>query len=263
VNDATIARLLDHVSTLARAGGDYNRLTVSAGAYHVLITGARDRESVTVELVGNRDLPRAERLTEGRAAVIESHGYRRSSRKPGPYRAVPLERADAHAALGVELADIFTRAYGLGPDDKVDFAVSLGDLDRTRNTELISAMRLVAQKRDNDARTQLYRELAKATYLLPITRAAPDRTDEDDEPHVFEMMGDHPVLGVFTDWTSLRLWRPRGCPYVHKAAHELFPMVSQRRAATLLINHRGTVGGQLYRHEIEMIDAAIKRLRRR
>ena len=33
--------------------------------------------------------------------------------------------------------------------------------------------------------------------------------------------------------------------------------------AALLINPRGDVGGQLYRHEVEMLDAAIRRLRAR
>ncbi|MCA9717562.1 MAG: SseB family protein [Myxococcales bacterium] len=258
MNDAHITRLLDHIDTLTRAGGDYNRVTMIAGEYHAIVSSARGRDSVTVELVGNRDLSRAARLTEGRAAVIDGHGFRRATRRPGPSKTYKVATEDERAALGRELADIFARAFGVDAGDAVELAVSLGDAERTRNAELIRAMRRVAQRRDNDSRMQLYRELARATYLLPLAESR-----DSDEPLVFETLRDRPVFGVFTDWPALRLWRPRGWPYLIKSADEVFALADAQRVGSLLINPRGNVGGELYMHEVEMIHRALLKLRAR
>ncbi len=258
MNDAQITRLLAHVETLTSAGGDYNRLTMAAGEYHVIITSARDRDTVTVEVIGNRDLSRPAKLTEGRAAVVEEHGYRKSSRRPGPSKTVKIGSDSERQQLAREISDIFSRAFGVSAEETIEFAVALGDAEPTRNVELVRAMRRLAQRRDSESRVQLYQALARATYLLPLASSL-----EEDDPHVFETMRGRPVLGVFTDWNALRMWKPRGWPYVLRTAEEVFGAAVEHRVGALMINPRGNVGGELYLHEVEMIDRAIAKLKAR
>ncbi|MCA9690648.1 MAG: SseB family protein [Myxococcales bacterium] len=247
--------LARHLACLVEDGGDHNQLYVTAGAYYVLITGRKGATAVELEAVDNAYLSRGDQLTEGRAAILRERGYLRSGKRPGVFRTAvasePLERA----ALVEEIVDIFARAFGVRAP--IALTLTLGDGDSVRNVELVRSMKLAARDRDMSTRTRLYRALAAAEFLVPVER------EGDDAPKVVETLAGAPVFACFSDHRSLRRWEPRPCAYVHLEAAELFAATLELQLAALLINPRGDVGGQLYRHEVEMLDAAIRRLRAR
>jgi hypothetical protein len=135
-------------------------------------------------------------------------------------------------------------AASLVPDDR----------DRTENPALLAAMTAVASAPgDATRRHELYTELVNATYLVPL--------GEDGELFVFDRIEDRPVLGAFTDRTSLRCWNPRAGAHREIHGAVLFPAVEARGPALFEINREGPVGGRLYAHEVEALVRAIRHFR--
>ena len=85
--------------------------------------------------------------------------------------------------------------------------------------------------------------------------------ESDDAPHVVERLQGLPVYAAFTDWDALRLWEPRGWPYRVIAGHQLFPLADDQRIASLMINPRGDIGGELLMNELRGLAAAARRRR--
>jgi hypothetical protein len=74
-----------------------------------------------------------------------------------------------------------------------------------------------------------------------------------------DRLGAFPVIAGFTDIDSLRLWQPKGWPFVAMSGARLVPLAVTRRVGSLLINPRGNVGGELYINELESIEGALRR----
>lgn len=251
----TEANLLDHLRRLTAEGGDDNRLVVASREHYIVVHGRRGAPELLVEAVGNFYLPTAAALTPGREAVL---GQRRFTPRPGRnnfYRAAaPADDAELRA-LVADVLDVFARAYGAEAGEPAEFELQLGDVEPTRNPDLIRRMRLLSQIRDWEARKALYTALLDSTLLVPVD---PDGV-RVDEPLEVEKLGAFPVIAGFTDIDSLRLWRPRGAPYRAMPVAELVPRAVARRVGSLLINPKGNVGGELYLNELESLDGALKR----
>ena len=132
--------------------------------------------------------------------------------------------------------------------------------------DLIRAMRRLASERTPAARNRMYHCLMSATLLVPL------RDDEvgpaiDAEGYsevdatlaskfaVLETLGGESVLGAFVELDALHRLRP-GCLSARVRGWQLFPMLVSQRPASLLLNRGGSAGGEIYRHEIEMLAEA-------
>nr|WP_255216084.1 SseB family protein [Pseudenhygromyxa sp. WMMC2535] len=125
-------------------------------------------------------------------------------------------------------------------------------------------MREVAKGWDEDKRRAMYTELLNATFLVPLDPEVGDEVDGGDAFLNFETHASgRPTLGAFSDWASLRLWEPRGWPYVPMHGSEVFELAHERQPVSFRINPNGDVGGELYGHEVEMLVQVVRDFRAR
>lgn len=247
--------LVSHLQQLQATGGADNRLVVAAGDYYVVVHGRRGAPDLVCEAVTNFYLEGPATLTPARARVLGDRGFHERNGKNNAYRDAKPTSADALARLADDLLAVFALAYGVAEGQPASFDLQLGDPDPTRNPELLKAMRMLALRRDMDARHRVYTLVMNATFLVP--------TDPDaitvDEPLTIDRLGRFPVFAGFTDLDSLRLWRPRGAAFARIAAARLVPLAVSRRVGSLLINPKGNIGGELYINELESIEGALRR----
>jgi hypothetical protein len=247
--------LVDHLRALVVEGGDYNRLIVSHGDVYVQFIGSRGGDSIDCEAVTNRFLPAAAQLTPKREQELTTRGFTTRRKRRNLVRKFTCSGPDAMPTIADETLEILARAYGVDADAQLRFDLLLGDPEPTANVELLRAMKKLARLRDMPSRQAVYRGLLASELLLVLD------PDSDDEPHVVEKLQGLPVYAAFTDWDALRLWEPRGWPYRVIAGHRLFPLADDRRIASLMINPRGDIGGELLMNEINGLAAAARRRR--
>ncbi|MEZ4383749.1 MAG: SseB family protein [Nannocystaceae bacterium] len=247
--------LVDHLRALVEEGGDYNRLIVSHGEVYMQFSGRRGGDVLDCEAVTNRFLSAAAQLTPQRQAELTSRGYAGLRKRRNLVSKRRCDEAGALPALAAETLEILARAYGVDADAQLRFDLLLGDAEPTANVELLRAMKKLARLRDMPSRQGVYRGLLASDLLLILD------PDGDDEPHVVEHLQGLPVYAAFTDWDALRLWEPRGWPYRVISGAQLFPLAEERRIASLMINPRGDIGGELLMNEIRGLAAAARRRR--
>ncbi len=137
--------------------------------------------------------------------------------------------------------------------------------------DLIRAMRRLASERTPAARTRMYHCLMAAPLLVPL------RDDEVGPPcdaegfaivdpslagtfAVLESLAGESVFGAFVEVDALHRLRP-GSASARLRGWQLFPLLAPLRPASLVLNRGGSAGGELYRHEIEMLAEAAHRWR--
>ena len=132
-------------------------------------------------------------------------------------------------------------------------SLHLGEIEQVENDRLMGAMRRVSKERTMDARQSVYRALIRAELLVPV----------QDNGDMIQMgtLGDRPVYAVFTDWSALRHWDPRGHRFKKVKGSPYFLGLAETDAGSVLINPQGLVGGELYRNEILAIAGAIRGVR--
>lgn len=247
--------LVDQLQRLTASGGADNRLVVAVGDHYAIFHGRRGAPELTVEAVTNFYLQGPAQLTPARTRVLGERGFAERPGKNNVYREV---RPDGPAALE-RLADdtlaLFAAAYGAPAGEPASFELQLGDPEPTRNPELVRAMRALAVRRDMDARHRVYVAVMNGAFLVPTDPDAP----APGEPRTVDRLGAFPVIAGFTDHDSLRLWQPRGCPFIQVPGARLVPLAVARKVGSLLINPRGNVGGELYINELQSIAEALAR----
>ena len=131
--------------------------------------------------------------------------------------------------------------------------------DTDENARLLKAMTVLARRRDEPSRKAMYMALLRATLHVP-TEPDPERPDEarfaQDEP-----LHGRPVYVVFTSISALTLWRPQSPSHTTMSGMEFFPVLAGSDLGSCLINPKGDVRGELYRHEVQMLAEAVPRLR--
>jgi hypothetical protein len=256
--DPRRAQLVDALDRLTRSRAREARLVVSAGPVYLLWIARRGVATLEQESISSAALPPEHKLSSERGQLMRDLGFG----KRGGRRNWRREHASDRASLvrvAEEALDILARIYGV--DDPINAELTEDDLEHPENPALIAAMRRVAKDRDEAVRRAMYTELLNATFLVPITEGDAEGSEAffDFETHT----SGRPTLGAFTDWTSLRLWEPRGFAYwpIHGSA--LFEMATEREPVTMRINPEGDIGGELYAHEVEMLVRAVQSFRRR
>ena len=130
--------------------------------------------------------------------------------------------------------------------------------DTDENARLLGAMTTLARRRDEASRKAMYMALLQATLYVPVEPDpnAPEQTRlAEDEP-----LHGRPVYAVFTSMVALSKWRPQSAAHTTMKGTELFPVLAGSDVGSCLINPKGEVRGEVYRHEVEMLAAAVPKL---
>jgi hypothetical protein len=251
----SVAPLAQALQQLVEAGGSGNRLVIARGpAWFYCSAGHGDR-SILVEAAPSSVLPKARALSPNRVSALRQAGF---AKRPGHTclgRHVALDEPLAIDMLAKELLALFESVYQEA-EGETSLTSHGGDLEQTANPKLIEAMRLMAKKRDHKLRTSLYRSLLDSKLLLLLT----DTTSETPLK-VGELMR-FDVYAAFTSWDALRRFEPRGGAYAVIRGRRLFGRLLQHNVGSLLIDPKSSVGGELYRNELETLAEASHGTRR-
>ncbi len=254
--DSRQSELVQHLRALIGEGGNYNRLLVSCGPNYLHFIGGRGAQNLDCEAVCNRFLPSTAKLSPKREALLEQRGFGPKPKRRNPVRQLEVKHEHDLPAIANEALEIPRQAYMVTDDEPLHFEIHLGNQETTRNVPLLRAMKKLARLRDNPSRQSVYNGLLRSELLMPL------KADSDPslrEPHIVEELQGFPVYAGFSDWTALRLWEPRGWPYVRISGAELFLMAADRRAGSLMINPKGDIGGELLMNEIAALAEVVRR----
>ncbi len=252
----TRERLLSALEAMTRSRARERRLLVEAGPVYLITVARAGERTLEQEAVASTLLPAELKLSSERGQLLRNLGFGKSSGRRNWKRKLANE---GRTRIADELLDILVRVYGIDSIPTVELIED--ELEHPDNPELIAAMRKVAKGWDEQSRHAMYTAMLNATYLVPI-----DETEDDTSEafHVFETHeSGRPTLGIFTDWPSLRLWQPKGWAYLPIHGSEVFELSMERDLASMRINPEGDVGGELFRHEVEMLVRAVETFRRR
>ena len=255
------AQILAALRQLTGSRAREARLVLEAGPVYLLSIAREGRGPIEQEAVASAALPVEHKLSSERGQLLRQLGFgkrggRRNWKRRHGRDSGSLER------IARETADILTRVYAVDAPRRIELTED--ESQHPENPALMAAMREVAKGFDTGTRRAMYSELLNATFLVPLDPELDDGGDDGTGFFVFEeSRNGRPALGAFTDWSALRLWRPRGWQYLPMHGSELFEIAQERNAWTMQINPDGDVGGELYAHEVEMLVNAVRSFRRR
>lgn len=217
---------------------------------------------VLFETVASRFLPPELKLSTGRAAKLREFGFEKKG-------SVNWQRAFSKSEcnqwnvdeLVGQCQEILTNIYA--SEGELNVHVNHIEEEHPENEELVDSMRAVASTRSGESRHRMYTELVNATLIIPIDPDAGDEADEGEDFLVTDTLDGHPVFLAFSDWESLRRWSPKGWSYMPMHGSEFFELALDRDLGSVQINPRGAVGGELYRHEVEMLVEGVRNYRKK
>lgn len=257
------AQLRAQLARLRSEGGDANRLLLSAGRRWVQLSGARGQPGVLIEISAGRHLPKSMPLDIEAEQALWELGYRRPNRAAALARLQNIEDDAQAAQLCTELLDVTYRILRMAEQGAPKVELYLAAQPALHNEQLLQLMAALSKDRSMHTRQRIYGLLSRAELLVALKR----QTDEALSVgcslalHSFGDLGGYPVVGVFTDYDHLRLQDPRILPHQVVSGAVLFPLLSERRVGSLMINPAGgEARGELYRNEI---DAITEHLRQR
>lgn len=243
--------LAHDLSRLTTEGGTENRLVLQADHGWLIFTGSKGRSEVLAEAAASVYLPPDRKLRAADVHRLRQAGFASRPDRRNLARTYTLGEGDHHPVkVADDAREILRSVYGVDlaatpPSRSLHF----GDRDDTENPALIDAIRALSRARDPRTRNAMYRQMLRATFLLPV--------DDAGAPVAFGELQGFPVFGVFSDPAALRWWDPIRAGVEHVPGRRLFPMLARTGLGSVLINPEGRVGGELYRNEVQMLaDAA-------
>lgn len=234
------------------------RVQVSCDHAYVYVTHERGAPTLAIVAPSSRHLPDGVRLEQTGAQWLRREGFERPS--GGRCFTLRLPIPSSLGDLSARCVEVLRCAYGCAPGEPVVATLSHDDRRHPSNDEVVEAMRRLASSRSHDDRLRLYNELVNATFLVPVS---PDADVSDDGPDAWVNLEDPSqiVFAVFTDLPQMRAWKLDADEYLPTHGAEFFEEFMESGAVGLRINPGGTVGGELYRHEVELIVKGIRRWR--
>lgn len=234
---------------------------IQSGPVYLVATARRGEPTIEQQAVASAALPADFKLSAERGRLMRDMGFKK--RGGGRRNWVRVHGRD-EVSLGDQadaIVDILERVYGAV--DSPELEITQDDNDHPENPDLMASMREVAKGWDEAKRRAMYTELVNATFLVPLVPDVADDVDDAEALHTVDLdPRGGPILGAFTDWHSLRLWEPRGWPYLALHGSDLFELVLSRKPTGFRVNPNGDVGGELYLHEVEMLVRAVRSFRR-
>jgi hypothetical protein len=242
---------------LTSEGGTANRLLLDTPRGWVQVLAQRDAPAVQIEVSAGKYLPEGATLAVEGEQALWDRGFRRNNRAVPFGRSGTLAGSEDAERLAAEVLAILEQVFpGEGEVPPPQLDLLLGDAPTTVNNTLHDRMVALSKDRAMATRQKLYATLVQSELLLALK--APYTGDPGigaDLPlRRFGELSGAEVVGVFTDWEHLRNYDPRLVPWVAVPGEVLFPLLSARRVASVLINAGGGVArGELYRNEIDAL----------
>lgn len=249
VGPASTADLAAALVQLTEDGGDGNRLILEQGPAWLAFEGQRGAGHVRCVAAARKQLPPDAGVGLDQVLILRREGFTNSGGGPGLARGFELRAGDTPEATAALCFDLLVRVYRRPPTEPITLEARLGDRDRTANPSLIDAMRASAKTKDGAARQSLYRAMLRASFLVPMDGAA---------PRVVGDLSGWDSYAAFSDAQSLERWAGRPVDYRIIKGRAMFPLLMQFRIGSLLVNPGGSVGGELYRNEVEAIANAVR-----
>lgn len=263
-----IANLREALDSLFVSRLPESRVLIEQGPVYLQFVRQPGR-GTQLEAVSSSQLPAEFKLSSGRAMQLREMGFEKC---PGENwkKVIPTpnclsgndpdsKRFDTQLLIK-QCREILDRVYGAEGEIQVQLAQT--QEHHPDNDELVASMRNLAEQRSSEARHRMYTELVNATLLIPVRPEAPEEVQSGEDFLVTDTLEGHPVFLAFSDWDSLRRWNPRGWSYVPLHGSEFFELTLERDLGSVQINPRGEVGGELYRHEVEMLVEGVRNYRR-
>jgi hypothetical protein len=248
-------RLVSALQQLAESSAPEARLVIESGPVYLMWTAKRGSAALEHESVSSTALPELYKLSSERGKIMRELGFAKRSGRRNWKRSHGRDRQSLERAAD-ETLDILARVYA--SDAPAQLSLEHDADAHPENPDLIAAIRKVAKGWDEDIRRAMYTELLNATLLVPIDPAHDEHAEGSAVFFDFETHASgRPTLGVFTDWASLRLWRPRGHQYWPIHGSLLFELALERNPVSVRVNPEGDIGGELYAHEVEMLVRAV------
>ena len=234
------------------------RVQVSCGDGYVYVTHERGAPTLAIVAPSSRHLADGTRLEQSGAQWLRREGFERPSGGRSFTLRMPIP--SSLSDLAARCVEVLHQAYGCAPGESVVHVLSHDDRSHPSNEEVVEAMRRLASSRSHDDRLRLYNELVNATFLVPVS---PDADESDDGADAWVNLEDSSqiVFAVFTDLPQMRAWKLDADEYLPTHGAEFFEEFMESGAVGLRINPGGTVGAELYRHEVELIVKGIRRWR--
>jgi hypothetical protein len=249
LSPATAGDLAAALLRLTGEGADGNRLVLEQGPAWLVFSGQSGAGHVRCVAAARKQLPADAAIGLDDVLELRKAGFSNAPSVPGLVRGFELRGGDDPADVASLCLDLLGRVYKRPASEPVALELRLGARERTENPVLIEAMRASARTKDGAARQRLYGAMLRATFLVPM---------DGDAPRVVGDLSGWDSYAGFTDADHLERWSGRPVDYRVIKGRALFPMLMQRRTGSLLINPRGTVGGELYRNEVEAIANAVR-----
>jgi hypothetical protein len=282
-----IEQLFELVEKLQTQGADHNQLLLSIGHGYCLIRGKKGSQSLEIELANGRAIKKME--ASKNPQKIKELGFRaRKTAAENDKRELHFDQISLlHnwlTKLWQALPLLFT-----GRNDFIFAKLFLGTHDHIDHESLIQGMRALSTERTWSARQKVYWRLARGEFLLALKPSLDfysllddpsfeldqeqieselmqqfqhkkqylmtelDQMSSQITPLICDFISGYQSIAIFSDYQQLKLFEPRGLPYLRITGSLLIYYFIKHKYASLLINPRGIVGGELYANEIASI----------
>jgi hypothetical protein len=275
------------IQKLQTEGGQHNQLLLSIEKGYCLIKGKKGQKGLEIELSNGRALKNME--DSKNPQLIKELGFRaRRTLAENDKRELHFDDEATQKQWFKKLWGALPLIFK-GRHDPIFAKLFLGDHLHLDNQHMLDGMKALSKERTFSARQKVYWRLARGEFLLAIKPHTDfyslydepqivldeDQLDSDlhhqfFHPHTY-LMSDldqmtkelnpmildritgYPSIGIFTDIQQLKLFEPRGLPYIKLTGSLLIYYFLQKKFSSLLINPKGEIGGELYQNEITAI----------
>ena len=240
------------IERLLTRGGSWNRVIVESSAGFFVIEGARDHDHLRVLAMAGRHLPAGRTLPAQAHQTMFDVGFRRQT-AADPYEL----KTDSKQRPPTELANLLIHLLSVvyeQQEGSIFTRFCPDEWPQLNPAPLIAAMTDLSRERSAEARHIVYRRLLTTPLLVALSGKAP--ADELPLRAVGTLSG-APCAAVFTDVASMQRHDPRLTTHRVMPGRTLIPILVAQEIPSLLINPAGPTGGELYRNELQTINAAL------
>jgi len=265
--DALLGDVAAHLREMIAADARESRLVLRCNDAWLVVVREPGARSWRLEAPASHRLPSRLRLTQARGQALRQRGFAKGQGSKGDFvrNIEGVAERTMLTSLPLELLELLSEIYLSSPEHHgLELSLVHDDRDHPRNPELLDAMRLASQRKDETGRMAVYNAMANATFLVPLraTVETPAASPGDDPQWLVAERKEHgPVFDLFTDWENFRVSHPLEHHYEPVHGSDLFDRAQALGAVGLNFNPFGAIGGQLYAVEIANMVTAIRRWR--
>lgn len=269
-----LSSLLKTLTSTKARDSTLRRWVVCRGGRGFISVSATERAShLALRAAAGRSLDR--RLQPGEVELLYGLGLKQKSVADPFFAAFPAQTEAERRTLSALIEQLMERLYveeGARPECTL-YEAQVPSLD---DQPLVEAMRHVSKERSHSARQRLYWAFVRGQHLLalqgePTARALGplERPEElinalkGRELEEYSQITGYRSAAVFSTWEGALRCHPDGRHVVEVRGRALLPLLLSRGVASLLINPRGSVGGELYRNELSSMEEAMSEWERR